>query len=100
MSFSFSVPGGPAAEFADRAAQAKSALEAQSQANDYMLTQLASETADTAIKAAVELVAALGEGDAFGSISGHHATDDTSASSVSVSVTVTPAKSQGNAAPQ
>lgn len=93
MSFSFSVPGGPASAFADNAAAAKAALEATNAANDYALTQLASSTADAAIKAASDLVAALddGTGTASASISGHHATDDTSASSASVSVSVTPA---------
>lgn len=94
MSFSFSVPDGPASEFADRAAKAKADLEALNEANDYTLTQLASSTADAAIKAATDLVAALGDGTgtASASIGGHHATDDVSTSSASVSVGYTPAK--------
>lgn len=94
MSFTLTVPAGPAADFAARAAAAKVALEAQNESNDYMLTQLASLTADAAIKAAAELVAALtsdGAG-ASGSITGHHATDDKTASTVSVSVQVMPAQ--------
>ncbi|MGN6609989.1 MAG: hypothetical protein ACTHMS_23635 [Jatrophihabitans sp.] len=91
MSFSFAVPSGPASEFADRAAKAKADLEAASAANDYALTQLASDTADAAIKAATEAVAALGDGIAAASIGGHHSTDGVTGSSISVNVTVTPA---------
>jgi hypothetical protein len=94
MSFSFSVATGSAADFADRAAQAKAALETSSEGNDYALTQLASTTADLAIKAASDVVSALAGDDpgatASASISGHHA-DDHSARTVSVSVNVTPA---------
>jgi hypothetical protein len=93
MSFSFPVPNGPAAEFAERAAQAKAAVETASENNDYALTQIASSTADAAIKAAAELVAALagdGSGTAGGNIAGHHSTDATQGSSASVSVSYTP----------
>lgn len=96
MSFNFSVSAGPAAEFTQRATAAKAALEAQYEANDYALTQIASATADAAVKAAAELVAYLA-GDSAGtagvaSIAGHHPTPDSSqTASVSISVQFTPA---------
>lgn len=94
MSFSFSVPVGPAAEFGDRADKAKADMQTASENNDYQLTQLASDTAEAAIKASVALVDSLGvgnDGTASGTISGHHADNGVSASSASVSVTFTPA---------
>lgn len=93
MSFSFSVPAGPASDFAAAAAAAKSQLQSTSEGNDYMLTQYASDTCDAAIKAASDLVNALGDGSgtASGSIAGHHANDGVSACTASASVSVTPA---------
>lgn len=92
MSFSFSVPTGPVSSFNDRAVAAKAALEATNEANDYMLTQLASDTADAAIKAATDLVDMLDPNGIANSasIAGHHSDDGVSASSVSVSVSVSP----------
>lgn len=92
MSFSFSVPAGPAETFADRASKAKADLEAASESNDYALTQVASDTADAAVKAAIELAQCLGvRGTASATISGHHSSDGIGQCSATVGVTYTPA---------
>jgi hypothetical protein len=90
MSFSFSVPATPSADFAAAAQTAKDNYEKASESNDYMLTQLASGLADAAIKAAAELVSDLADGNVVATLSGHYATDGKSASSVAVGITVTP----------
>jgi hypothetical protein len=95
MSWSFSVPAGPSGEFTDRANQAKATLEAASENNDYGLTQLASGQADEAIKAAQAVITSgvLGDGNVSASLAGHHATDDKSASSISIALSCTPVPS-------
>jgi hypothetical protein len=79
MSFSFSVPAGPASEFAERADTARAAVD-----ND----QTGSTTCIAAVEAAKAIVETLGDGHVGASISGHHPTDGTYAfPSASVSVT-------------
>lgn len=93
MSFSFSVPDGLNADFATTAAAAKTALETSSENNDYVLSPAASDACDIAIAAASQLAATLGDDDATvtASIGGHRAVDGVSASTLTITVTVTPA---------
>jgi hypothetical protein len=90
MSWSFSVPATPSADFADAAATAKSNYETQLSGNDYILDQLASGQADEAIKAASEVVASgvLGEGNVSALLSGHAVAEGQPAGSQSVSIAV------------
>lgn len=73
MSFSFSVPAGPSADFEENAVKAKDAYIASLAGNDYMLSQLASGLVDEAIEVAVDIVkhGNLGDGSVSASLSGH-----------------------------
>lgn len=73
MSFSFSVPAGPASKFEAAAVKAKDAYTESMAGNDYMLTQLASGLVDEAIEVAVDIVkhGNLGDGNVTASLSGH-----------------------------
>lgn len=94
MSWSFTVPAVPAAQFEQAANAAKSTYEDNLAGQDYALAQLASGQADEAIKAAVAILnsGVIGDGNVSASLSGHAVTagDSPSSQSVNVSLSCSP----------